>query len=279
MPVINDLKAELNELTTFKFIATAFTEASAVKLRKIRGMFEINRQFYDEISHIYHLVQVNAARQNLKILPILVSKPKVLSVAITSNLRFYGMLNIDIIKHFINDSEKDGSDKLVIGSTGIEYIKSIKFKNKYEIMSFKKDDPNGQEATQFLEKVKSYDKVMVYYPKFVSLLFQSVGVTDITQSNIMDRKDPDETVHIIFEPELSKIMAFFQSQIRLLLFLRIMLEAELARTAARLLTMSAAEEKTDEMIKHNKTILSKTISSFLNTQLLETFAGIRKWKQ
>lgn len=279
MPVINDLKAELNELTTFKFIATAFTEASAVKLKKIRGMFEINRQFYDEISHIYHLVQINAARQNLKILPILVAKPKILSVAVTSNLRFYGMLNIDIIKHFLADAEKDGSDRLVIGTTGIEYIKSIGFNRKYDTMNFLKDNPDEKEATQFLDKVKNYDKVLVYYPKFVSLLFQSVGVTDITQSNIGDRKDPDESVHIIFEPELPKIMAFFQSQIRLLLFLRIMLEAELARTAARLLTMSAAEEKTDEMIKHNRIVLSKTIKSFLNTQLLETFAGIRKWKQ
>lgn len=278
MPVITELKEELGEMITFKFIATAFTEASAVKLKKIRAMFDINRQFYDDIGHVYHLVRVNAARQKI----IISENPynqKTLFIALTSNLRFYGALNIEIIRKFIEDSERDETDMLVIGATGIEYMKSMVKKRNYDSLTFKKDNPDSEEATTFLAKIKDYYRVYVYYPKFVSLLTQSVGVTDITQADFSNRKDPDEHIHIIFEPELPKIINFFQSQVRLILFQRILLETELARTAARLLTMSLAEERTESLIASQRLKIRKMASSLTNRQLLETFAGIGQWRQ
>jgi F0F1-type ATP synthase gamma subunit len=108
---------------------------------------------------------------------------------------------------------------------------------------------------------------------------QEVGVMDITQADFDNRKDPDEDMHMIFEPELPKIVQFFNDQIRLILFNRILLEADLARTAARMLAMSAAEEHTNDMIKIQKRSLNKTIGSIKNRQLLETFSGSAKWKK
>lgn len=279
MPVITELKEQLIELSTFKDISVAFTEASAVKIRKIRAMFEENRQFYDEISYLYHLVRLSAARQHIAVSPAAAGTGKAISVAVTSNLRFYGVINVDIIKTFLDESEKKHTGRIVIGSTGIDYIKSMRYKNDYETITFTKDNPTAMEITAFLEKVKDYDKVFLYYPKFVSLLFQSVGVMDITLAEMVQQPGPEENIHVIFEPELPKILAFFQTQVRALLFQRVMLETDLARTAARLLTMSAAEERTQTLINEQKLKLRKLTSSFINAQLLEIFAGMKKWKQ
>lgn len=276
MPVIAEIKEQLLELSTFKDISTAFTEASAAKIKKIRQQFEVNKNFYEEISYVYHLVLINAKKQQQKP-KIAVPAPKIICVALTSNMRFYGVINIDIIKLFLLESEKLQSDRMVIGSTGTEYMKATRFDRPYQTMTFNKDNPDSSEINSFLESVKTYDKVYLFYPKFESLLFQSVGTTDITLTEVSKKVAPEDELHIIFEPELSKILAFFQSQVRMLLFQRVMLETDLARTSARLLTMSAAEERTDTLIKEQKTNLRKMVRSFVNAQLLETFAGMKKW--
>ena len=46
MATIVDLKEELNEITTLKFISSALTEASSAKLKKIRVLFEKNHEFW-----------------------------------------------------------------------------------------------------------------------------------------------------------------------------------------------------------------------------------------
>jgi len=75
-----------------------------------------------------------------------------------------------------------------------------------------------------------------------------------------------------------EMIKFFNTQVRWLLFQRIILESDMARTAARLLTMSQAEERTDFEIKKKKADLRKVIRSFTNAQLLDTFSGIKRWK-
>ena len=86
---------------------------------------------------------------------------------------------------------------------------------------------------------------------------------------------PKEEINILFEPEYSEILGFFQTQVRSLLFLRVMLETDLARTAARLITMSGAEERASDVIKQKRSQLRKMQASIINTKLLETFNAMK----
>lgn len=278
MPVLADIKQEITDLLTFKHISAAFTEAAAVKLKNLRRLFEQNARFYKEITYIYHLVEVNAKKLKLeedkKKTPTAVRQ---LSVAMTSNMRFFGNLNAEIIKTLILQSQKDKSDRLVIGKTGIDYLRSVGFREKYEKQIFAKDMPTTLETNRFFEFAKNYDRVLIFYPKFISFLTQTVGIVDITQKEKLER-ETEEEISLIFEPELSKMVKFFDNQVRLLLFQRVLLETEVSRTAARLLTMSQAEEHADHGIKSKKTELKKVERSIINEQLLDTFSGIKKWK-
>ncbi len=284
MPTIADLKLELDDAQTLSVIASAFTEAAAARIGKIKAEFERNRQFYDEISHVYHLVRVAATTKDVKgdsdkKLPPPPSEPKVLSVAITSNQRFYGNLNVNIMRGFLEQIQKEKTDILVMGTTGHDFMKSSGYVHPYDSMNFIHDVPTAEETRAFLDKAMAFDTVMVYYPKFVSLVTQTVGVIDISQAVSPTDKTGEEEIHILFEPEYPEILTFFQRQVRSILFLRVMLEADLSRTAARLLTMSAAEERSTELIKQKKSQLRKIQMSILNAKLLETFAGISKWKK
>jgi ATP synthase F1 gamma subunit len=276
MPNLDELKVELEDAETLKMISQAFTEASAAKLAKIRAKFENNRQFYEEINYLYHLVVESAklAKVKSKVLTKSDDNGKVLLVAITSNQRFYGNININIMERFTEDGMKMRADLMVIGGTGRDYLKSVAFSKPYKDMLFAKDYPTEDEARVFLEYIKPYNTVNLYYPQFKSLVRQEVGLIDITQTSDAAGKISDDEINILFEPELSKIHEFFTTQIRSLLFFRVMLESDLARTAARLVTMSAAEDRSTETINAKKIQVRKIMLTISNTKLLETFSSL-----
>jgi F-type H+-transporting ATPase subunit gamma len=281
MPTIADLRLELDDATTLKLISSAFTEAAASRVQKIKKQFETNRQFYDEISHVYHLVRLSAKDRPAfaKASAGNAGKGKKLSVAVTSNQRFYGNLNVNIMHGFLDAVERTDTDVLLIGTTGQDFMRSTTFTKPYEHMIFVHDDPTREETSAFLDKIMKYETVMMYYPKFMSLVTQTVGIVDITQAVTPGDKTPEDEIHILFEPEYSKILTFFQRQVRSLLFLHVMLEADLSRTAARLITMSSADERSTELIKQKKGELRKIQASIANVKLLETFSGMTKWKK
>jgi ATP synthase F1 gamma subunit len=279
MPTVADLKLELDDATTLKLISSAFTESASSHIQKIKKKFETNRQFYDEISHVYHLVRMSRPHSTEASRGKTGGKGKTLSVAVTSNQRFYGSLNVNIMHGFVGAIRDIETDVLIIGTTGHDFMRLSGYDKPYEHMIFLHDDPTKEETSAFLDKIMSYETVMMYYPKFMSLVAQSVGIVDITQAVAPSDKTPDDEIHILFEPEYGKILEFFQRQVRSLLFLHVMLEADLSRTAARLITMSGAEERSTDLIKQKKGELRKIQASIANVKLLETFSGMSKWKK
>lgn len=281
MPNLNDLREEYTELSTFKTIASAFAESSVVKLKNLRVGFEQNRSFYDEISHVYHLVKFNANKRGIhpKSEMTATNKNKTILVAVTSNLRFYGSLNADIMIKFMKESRGKEMDLMVLGSTGTEFLKGNGFEKSYNSMVFKADNPDENEIQQFIEKTKGYQSVLLLYPKFFSLMSIMVGMVDITHTTVLKQHDITEDLECLFEPELDKILEFFERQVRHVLFLRVLLETELARTAARLIAMTGAEERSDSLIREKRIEIIKISNSIINSQLLETFAGMRLWRR
>jgi ATP synthase F1 gamma subunit len=279
MPTIDELKAELEDVTTMKFIASAFTEVAASRIQKIKNAFENNKQFYDEISYLYHLVQVSSAKTKAG------SKTggregRNLTVAITSNQRFYGNLNLNIMQSFLTETKGSDADLMVVGVTGCDYMDSAAGEGrKYARRTFAKDNPTPEETSKFLDDIKDYHTVLMYYPKFVTLMTQTVGKTDVTQAADIGGKVPEDEIYILFEPGLTQILEFFKRHLRAILFVRVMLESDLSRTAARLLTMSGAEERSNELTKVKKSQLRKIQLSIANAKLLETFAAISGWKK
>lgn len=285
MASIAHIKGEIEEIQTLKYISSAFTEASAAKIRAIKDTFERNRLFYEEISHLYDLVEYNAdllkkTTPSSGHLPATsVQSEKNLSIAITSNQRFYGAVNVNIMQSFVKDEASTGNTLVIIGSTGKDYMKSIEFSRPYESVQFVKDSPTKEEIQKISQMINLYDKVYLYYPKFVTLISQTVGKIDITHRKSKQTTIAEEEVHAIFEPEIKDMLAFFEEQVRATLFLRVLLETDLARTAARLLSMTSAEENAGELLKEQQVILRKLISSRINTEQLEKFSGMSLWKE
>jgi ATP synthase F1 gamma subunit len=285
---------ELIEIgNSLKLLAGSYSELASIKLKTIRGRVEHNRQFYGELTQVYALVSKIASSRGIRNTP---SQKSTLSLLLTSNYRFYGNINNTLVKYFVVENTKIPGDKLVIGKTGREYLHSIKYFHPFESVIFKNDFPTDAELKSLISKIQSYSQVLIFYPQFQSVLIQKPTVRDITQvqqnslqmqnnsrigkvNQIFSQKEFQEQLSFIFEPEVIKMLNFFDRQIKILLLEETLLEAELARTASRLIAMDQAQNNANDFIKDNNKLLAQIKRANHNSQVLETIAGIIELKK
>jgi len=280
MALLENLRLELADLTTLRTVTAAFGDISALKIQSLRRAFEQNTLFYEQISQLYHSVTLSATMSRYlrdKEKKKFNYHPKTLRIALTSNNRFYGTSNRDIITRFFEESMSLNEDRLIIGLTGKDYASGKVGAPPFNVLIFQNDNPPKAEIDALLNICRPYERVYVYHPRFINMLTQKVDRVDIAYSP-KDVGSTYQQIKFIFEPELPKILDFFEQHIRTLLFNRVVLETQLARTASRLLAMDTAERNAKDLIKQGRTNLRKAKQSLVNRRLLETFAIVQQGK-
>jgi|CXWL01.1.fsa_nt_gi ATP synthase F1 gamma subunit len=272
---------ELEDLETIGFVASALFDVSAEKISRLRAAFEKNKVFYDDIADLYQSIKQTAFERG-ELPQKSVTVVQTVTVAFTSNIRFYGAVNAEVIGAFIEHMRSGAkSDYIVIGRTGkmlMENAPDCQKRTSY--YAFKEDEPTGEERRQFLKSVAPYSQVQMFYPSFLNVFSQKVVMQDITYTPHAEAASGETLAFdYIFEPELPKILDFFETKVRYLLFKRVMLESELARTAARLLSMNQAQDRSQEEITRLRRAIRRDIENFNDLRLLESFSAISKWKK
>lgn len=115
---------------------------------------------------------------------------------------------------------------------------------------------------------------MVFYSKLKSLLVQQPTLTDISATSQKVILGGKGATHFIFEPELPKILSFFDSQITTLLLDETFLESEVGRTASRFISMDQAETEANKFIKEYQMLKSYAQRNMQSNQLLESIASV-----
>lgn len=279
---IKEIDEALEEGQSLKSIAQAYSEIANLKIKKIRSEVERNRIFFQEISQIYALIKKLALKRKINI-----SKPKkTVSIILTSNYRFYGSINSDLINFFITSTQTIETDRIMLGKAAIDYFKAARISTKYTEVLLKDDQPDTLELTNLVAQLKDYNQVLVFYSSLKSLLVQIPTVTDITatgvstletsllQNKTQQLKNKTDEFKFIFEPELSKILAFFDSQIITLLLEGTFLESELSRTASRFISMDSAENEANKFISEYEKLKAYGKRNLDNNTILENFASM-----
>ncbi len=265
---IKEVDAALEEGNSLKQIAESYSEIANLKIKRIRGEVLRNRLFFKEISGVYALVNRLAIKKKIKTL-----KPKKLvSLLLTSNYRFYGNINSALIDFFLKTTQTLETDKIILGKAALDFFRTHKLNYKEIILN--KDQPTGSELTKLTNMVKDYSQVFVFYSSLKSLLVQVPTVTDITASSQITEANEKSNFKFIFEPELPKILAFFDSQIITLLLEGTFLESELARTASRFISMDQAETEANKFIKEYEKLKKNAKRNLENNKILENFASM-----
>lgn len=268
---IKEIQATLEEGQSLKQIAQVYSEIANLKIKRIRAQTERNRLFFQEITKIYAIIKKFAARKGIN--PI---KPKKrVSIVLTSNHKFYGRINEDLLKFFIDTTKLLNTDYVFLGKASIDHFKNQPLKQNFKEVVLKDDQPDAQELVSLVNMLNDYNQILVFYSSFKSLLIQVPIVTDLTATSTSSANPSEsEKFEFIFEPDLPKILHFFDSQVLTVLLESTFLESELARTAARFISMDKAETEANKFIKEYQGLESYAKRSKANDALLENFAAM-----
>lgn len=273
MSAINELREELASTETAQFVTTMLRDISATRLQSIRAAYEANEKYFAELHQLMDLLHTYAVDKGIAIPGT--QKKRVL-VALTSNRRFYGTLNDDVVMKLAELKKEDpDSDCVIIGNTGHQIVERSGAVTVSAHMSFKKDEPTPEEMHAVVQTLTEYSEVEVVHPTYVNAFQQNAVVTDVTHTPDASEISKGDTLEYLFEPDIPAMLDFFKTQIRLVLFERIVLETRLALTGARLMKMQRARERTEEMLVDERRVIHKEISTMQSMRLLETFTGFR----
>lgn len=259
-----------------KQVTQAYAEIASIRLRKIRSSVEKNRSFLDEISTLYSVIQKVALSKGVTAR----KNKKKLSLVLTSNYRFYGSINSDLIRFFLINTSKYQTDRIIIGKTALDELKAMKYFHPFFSIIFKEDLPTDEELRELLGKVKDYEQVFVYFSQYQSILVQTPKILDITKKQNVNFTTSPKTLKMefILEPEIIKMLDFFDSQIMFLLLDQTFLESELARTASRLFSMNQAQDNANKFIRDQRLQLSSAKKIISNIQVLEIVSHLIQHK-
>lgn len=263
---------EINELIeigdSLKTISQAYGEIALLKLEKIRSEVERNREFFQEMAAVYRIVRRQATLKKI----VLKKTKKTLSILLTSNYHFYGGIDAKVIHLFLETTPKSATDRLVVGKVGSEYLKAMRYFHQFLYMEFKSDLPTQKELVNLSDKIKDYNQIIVFYPQLSTILIQNAKYADITQSSFaIQDLESDQVVanYVIFEPEIGKILKFFENQINIMLLSQTFFEAELARSGSKILAMDQAQTEANKFISDSVRLLAQTKREIKSNRLLE----------
>lgn len=304
---MTQIQQNIDEGIALKQVAQTFTEIAAIRLKRIRSGIENNRNFVNNISGLFHTVKsIAVKRENISETAqrVIQKNGQTISLLITSNYRFYGDINKQLIEEFMLSTGNLATARMVVGKVGVEYLKASNYPHPYDAVLLKADMPQEEDIALLISKISNYQQVLVFHSRFKTALTQIPAVSDITQtaqkttrlgeadnissgsfvpglkalmspsSNLTDEAPLD----FILEPEIEKMLTFFDNQIITLLLEATFLEAELSRTAARLISMDQAQSNANEFLKQQRIQLSVAKRSVDNERIIETFANLVEWR-
>lgn len=275
MSAISELREVLEEMQTASFVTTMLRDISATRLQQIRAAFDANHAYFLELHELMKLVE--AYNEEFLELAYAHKEPLRAYVAITSNKRFYGTLNHQVI-HALTEAHDASrqAECFVIGATGKQILEASELQLPASFIQYESDNPSSHEMFGTMQALARFDEIMVIHPTFVNSFTQRPSTTDLTHAPKKEELKDHMKIDYLFEPDIPKMLAFFKTQIRLVLYSRVMLETQLALTGARLMKMQRAKERSEELLKEERRVIHKEISTVQSMRLLEAFAGFRK---
>lgn len=281
MALKREIELKIEEGIALRNIVSAYAEISAIKLKKIKNKIQQNKKFTKELSRVFHIVRRETIRR--KIFPKIKFEGTA-HIIITSNFPFYGTLERRLLRDYIKRANfLHPKLRIVIGKTGNQFLKSINFKLSFESFILKKDIPSLEELEYLTRRIRNFKNILVFYSVFDSLLIQMPTFTNITRPFLFSKEEEKEEKEKrfchIFEPEIEDMFYFFNTQIIQILLEETFLEAELSRTASRLVTMNEGEGKAENFIKEQTKILKMIQKNLINFRFLEIFPSLKNWRK
>lgn len=280
------LKKELELNLALKGLTETYEDVAVSRMQAIRQDVLQTRQFLEGVSEIYSLAKsaylkqlatVINVRKREKQLGFIRRNSKTITVLISGNHSLLGNIVLQTFKVYSALAQKIESDHVILGHIG-SYLAATS-RPPMDFVEYDFDDYSAEEEQiqPVVDYISQYEKILIVYPKFVSVLRQAPQIDDIS-GGIAVEQALKSAKNYFFEPTSGDVMAYFEGQIIGTLFRQKILEAMLARYAARLTIMDHANQTVKKIVKENLRAEQIVLRREANKKLLSAFGGISLWE-
>ena len=277
------LKDDIGLNKNLKLLTRAYQEHAIQQINFARFTVLGTRDFSEELKEIFFNVKssykraLEIAERHGRSLSRKKNGKQVL-VLVTANNKLYGELIPKICQLFFkNAKESPQADLIVIGKQGKEYLAEAKLNRPYLYFNI----PDTKVTLDYIQplaaKLVEYEAVIVFCGKFNNLASQEPIKAHLTGDLLLEDKEETSQEDYVFEPDLEEILTFFESQIFSLILNQTIQEAQLARFAARIQAMEAAQTNLQRWLEKLVHQERKLRSSENSKKQLAQIAGRALW--
>lgn len=277
------LKSDADLLQLLTVVAEAYEQVSVTRMKKVRDSVLFTRTFLSHVSDVFMKVKTykSVATAILKLEEQEAGKNgKKALVLLSSNGKLYGDIVSKVYKLFVETSEAEEADIVIVGKVGRELYEKYEKKRSYTYF----DLPDSNIASTDLKKLtfflKEYENVDIFYGLFEGFLSQKPVFSSVS-GELPEYKKPETEIRMdeiyIFEPPLADLLDFFETQIFVSLLKQSSHEAELARHASRIRSMESTLVNIALWQKVNENEGRKFNRHLSNSKQQSLMSGISLW--
>jgi len=289
METLKKIREDLEAVNLISTITSVYCEIAKMRMNQIKGWVLKNREFLQELLKIYQKAKLAyfsflkkgkfvEEPKNLEKITFLTKIPKTAIIFLSANQPFYGKLIYDIWSVLSDFLETKGVELIVVGKIGKDFISRFYPSKKYAFFELDDDRPKKEEVEKIVEFAKRFQRVIVFHGKFESPLRQSVVASEI--SGIFPTLEKIEMAkEYLFEPSPEEIFEFFETEIFARLFHQTIFEHQLAKSAARVVSMYEATEKSKKEKERLQMKKIKIQKDLMNKKQINLFLGHSLWSK
>lgn len=281
MPRNQELIHQLNDLKSLKTVTEALTEVSSAKVRGSRDSVLHARHYYDEISKVYYEIklvyqeQLRIAKEAGKPIQERRKNGKRIGICITSSIKFTRELNEELVKYFIKETADINMERIVVGTLGQEILKEYRYEANYRVVKLNQDSYD-QGIKELLDYVSQFSDIYFFHESFQTLLNQAPSLKH-TSYDLVGERLGVVTPKFIFEPEITQVLQFFETEILRGLFQQSFYESDLSQYSQQLVTVENSTQKVEQLIRKQNKAIRKNQFMENNARQGNLFAGYYLW--
>lgn len=285
-----EVQKEIFELMTLMALTSAYAEVASLRMKRVRSFVLKNRDFLSAIDGIFQEVLATYKKQVEKLankkgeegITFLAHNGKTVSVLLSANAGLYGDIvhkTFDLFSKSVKDDERE---VVIIGRLGLSMFETVYPNTPYTYFDSPDKDVGAEVVQQIISHLVAYERIHVYYGKFQSVVSQEPAMYDIsadpTSRGSANFQTLEKTLYF-FEPNLSEILSFFESQIFASLFDQTLRESQLAKFGSRIQAMSKANENVNINLKRTRLKKLKLSHNVANRRQLNSLSRLMHWSR
>ncbi len=290
MATLRDIKRRIKGVQSTQQITKAMKMVAAAKLRKAQDKIINARPYAREIFEMLnHLVTEEDMNTNSYLKPREIKNIAI--VVVTADRGLCGAFNANIIKEAIKYIEDEITPnnlkaKLIcVGKKGTDFFSKRDFNVIYKKTGLF-STLRYESVLEILEEVingylnNNYDKVVVIYNEFKSIIQQKIVVEQFLPVPVNKKSEKEDHVlpNYIYEPSQKYIFGYLLPKHLKAQFWRILLESNAAEYGAQMTAMDNATTNAKELIRTLQLKYNKERQASITKEILEIVSGANALK-